>query len=124
MEEGGDAVRYLVPREGKWEPVTYREVGDAVREMANGLFALGLSGIIGVARWISTSSSSSGTTRLDRWQVLRLFLMPFCVSSFAALVKDQGYVLVFAPSLALNAAGFAAVAVFVAGVTRLRRGVG
>lgn len=88
------------------------------------LTSLGLSGIIGVALWISTSSSSSGTTRLDRWQVLRLFLMPFCVSSFAALVKDQGYVLVFAPSPALNAAGFAAIAVFVAGVWRLRRGVG
>ncbi|MGB3399730.1 MAG: AMP-binding protein, partial [Candidatus Deferrimicrobiaceae bacterium] len=43
IEEGGDAVRYLVPRNGKWEPMTYREVGNAVREMANGLMALGLS---------------------------------------------------------------------------------
>ncbi len=43
IEEGGDSVRYLVPRDGTWEPMTYREVGSAVREMANGMMALGLS---------------------------------------------------------------------------------
>ncbi len=43
IEEGGDAVRYLVPRGGKWVPMTYREVGTAVREMANGLLSLGLA---------------------------------------------------------------------------------
>jgi len=43
IEEGGDSVRYLVPHEGKWDPMTYREVGSAVREMASGLMALGLS---------------------------------------------------------------------------------
>lgn len=43
IEEGGDAVRYLVPHDGKWDPMTYREVGTAVREMANGLMSLGLS---------------------------------------------------------------------------------
>jgi len=84
------------------------------------LTSLGLSGIIGAALWISTSSSSTGTTRLDRWQVLRLFMMPFCVSSFAALVKDEGYVLVFPASLAENALGVSILAVFVAVVLRLR----
>jgi long-chain acyl-CoA synthetase len=43
IEEGGNSVRYLVPHEGKWDPMTYRQVGNAVREMANGLMALGLS---------------------------------------------------------------------------------
>ncbi|MBI5419661.1 MAG: long-chain fatty acid--CoA ligase [Deltaproteobacteria bacterium] len=43
IEEGGDEVRYIVPREGKWEPMTYREVGAAVREMACGLMSLGLA---------------------------------------------------------------------------------
>ena len=43
IEQGGDSVRYLVPRDGKWDPMTYREVGTAVREMANGLMAQGLS---------------------------------------------------------------------------------
>src|SRR5512139_4319284 len=41
--DAGDAVRYLVPREGGYAPVTYRQAGDAARETALGLMAAGLS---------------------------------------------------------------------------------
>lgn len=75
--------------------------------------SLGLSAIIGTALLISTRSSSTGSTSLDRWQIFRLYLMPFCVSSFAALVKDAGYILVFPPSIKENLIGFASVAGFV-----------
>jgi hypothetical protein len=83
--------------------------------------SLGLSGIIGIALCISTRSSSNGTTQLEGWQVFRLFLMPFCVSSFAALVKDAGYVLIFPPTLKENLVGFGCVALFLVGVAVLRR---
>jgi len=43
IDEGKDSVRYIVPRDGKWVPMTYREVGEAVREIACGLMGLGLS---------------------------------------------------------------------------------
>jgi long-chain acyl-CoA synthetase len=43
LEEGGDAVRFLVPRNGKWDPMSCREALAAVREMAGGLMSLGLS---------------------------------------------------------------------------------
>ena len=43
IAEGGDETRYIVPRDGKWEPMTFREVGTAAREMACGLMSLGLS---------------------------------------------------------------------------------
>jgi long-chain acyl-CoA synthetase len=43
IAEGGDTVRYLVPRDGKWEPMTYREVGAAAGEMACGMMGLGLA---------------------------------------------------------------------------------
>lgn len=85
------------------------------------LTSLGLSAIIGVALWISTRSSSAGATELDRWQTFRLFVTPFCVSSFAALVKDAGYVLVFPPTLGLNAIGLLAMFAFVFAVLMLRR---
>jgi hypothetical protein len=84
------------------------------------LTSIGLSAIIGTALLISTRSSSTGTTSLDRWQIFRLFLMPFCVSSFAALVKDAGYILVFPPSLKENIVGFALIAVFVVIVLSVR----
>jgi hypothetical protein len=62
------------------------------------LTSLGLSGIIGFALYLSTAGSGTTKVRLDRWQVFRLFLMPFCVSSFAALVKGRGFVLIFSPN--------------------------
>jgi long-chain acyl-CoA synthetase len=43
IADGGDAVRYLVPRDGGYSPVTYRQAGDAAREIALGLMAAGLS---------------------------------------------------------------------------------
>lgn len=76
------------------------------------LTSLGLSGIIGLALIISTQSSSGPRAKTDPWVMFRLFLMPFCVSSFAALVKDAGYVLVFPPSWRENLVGFALIAVF------------
>lgn len=83
--------------------------------------SIGLSVIIGTALLISTRSASNGTTQLDRWQIFRLYLMPFCVSSFAALVKDAGFVLVFPPSVRENLIGLGSVAAFVLGVLGLKR---
>jgi hypothetical protein len=61
------------------------------------LTSLGLSGIIGTALFISTAKAGTARLELERWQIIRLFLMPFCVSSFSALVKGRGFVLVFSP---------------------------
>ena len=70
------ATRYFVPTPALW------------------LTSLGLSGIIGIALLISTWGDYA---RLASWTTFRLFLMPFCVSSFAALVKGRGFILVFSP---------------------------
>ena len=43
IAEGGDSVRYMVPGDHGYTPVTYRQVGDAAREIGLGLMALGLS---------------------------------------------------------------------------------
>jgi hypothetical protein len=74
--------------------------------------SVGLSVIIGCALYLSTRNSSSGTTHLEGWQIFRLFLMPFCVSSFSALVKDAGYVLIFPPTIRENLAGALAIGCF------------
>ena len=85
------------------------------------LTSAGLSAIIGIALVLSTRASGSGTIQLDRWQIFRLFLMPFCVSSFAALVKDAGYILVFPPILHENLVGLGLIAVFTAAIAGLKR---
>jgi len=64
------------------------------------LTAAGISAIMGIALYLSFSAPGA---RPDRWHLLRLFLIPFCVASFSALVKDQGFVLVFSPRLAEDA---------------------
>lgn len=61
------------------------------------LTSLGLSLIIGFALYISTTLAGAQKVRLEFWQSFRLFLMPFCVSSFAALVKGRGFILIFSP---------------------------
>ena len=60
------------------------------------LNSLGISAIIGVALLLSVGagSPSGPSSPVNHWQTFRLFLMPFCVSSFAALIKGQGYILV------------------------------
>ena len=83
--------------------------------------SLGLSGIIGAALILSTRSSSGSVTKMDPWVVFRLFLMPFCVSSFAALVKDAGYVLVFPPSFRENAIGLGIIVVFLLVVRSVKK---
>jgi hypothetical protein len=62
------------------------------------LTSTGLSLIIGVALYVSTAAAGTKKLQLERWQTIRLFLMPFCVSSFAALVKGRGFILIFSPN--------------------------
>lgn len=83
--------------------------------------SLGISAIIGTALYLSTAHAGKTRTRLDAWQVFRFYLMPFCVSSFAALVKDRGFVLVFHPSLRANLEALSACAGFCALSYVLRR---
>ena len=52
---------------------------------------------------------------------MRLFLMPFCVSSFSQLIKGQGFVLVFPPDLREIAISLGACALFVTIVLLVKR---
>jgi hypothetical protein len=85
------------------------------------LNSLGLAAIIGTALLISTRASSNGPTELDRWQIFRLYLMPFCVSSFAALIKDANYVLIFPSSLEENMRGVVLITAFVLVILVLKK---
>ena len=83
------------------------------------LNALGISAIIGVALYLSVLEP--GKPRPDRWTVMRLFLMPFCVSSFSQLIKGKGFVLVFPPDLQELGVSIGACAIFVIAVLLLRQ---
>jgi len=64
------------------------------------LNSLGISVVIGTALILSVSSSntSSNISNVDYWQIFRLYLMPFCVSSFSSLIKDRGFFVFISPN--------------------------
>lgn len=64
------------------------------------LNAVGISIIIGTGLVLSVSSKK--TDLKDPWQTFRLYLMPFCVSSFSALIKGQGFIAVISPKIQEN----------------------
>jgi len=84
------------------------------------LSSLGISGIVGTALYLSTARAGHTRVRLERWQIARLYLMPLCVSSFAALIKGHGFILVFHPSLRDNLLAASLCALFVGGTLALR----
>ena len=85
------------------------------------LSSLGISAIIGTGLYLSTAYGARTRTRLETWQIVRLYIMPFCVSSFAALIKGRNFVLVFDPSLVANAIAGAGCASFVGAALLARR---
>lgn len=71
--------------------------------------SLGMSGIIGLALLLSTSGMRAPG---DGWTTFRLFLMPFCVSSYSALIKGKGFILIFPPAGWENAIGLGCLVTF------------
>jgi hypothetical protein len=97
------AVRYFDPNPTLW------------------LSSVGLSAIIGAGLYISTAYAGATRRELGFWPVFRFFLMPFCVSSFAALIKGHGFVLIFHPNAGDNLRALALCATFSAIVWVARR---
>jgi hypothetical protein len=89
------------------------------------LNSAGISLVIGFALLLSVSNTAGEDQRpsASRWQVFRLFLMPFCVSSFATLIKGKGYFLIFPSDPRVLGFSLLACAVFVATCTLLRLAV-
>lgn len=83
------------------------------------LNSVGISAVIGVGLLLSVSHS--GGRRADRWQTFRLFLMPFCVSSFSSLIKGHGYFLVFPSTTVELLLSLGACVAFVALVLALKK---
>lgn len=82
------------------------------------LSALGLSFFVGLVNYLNLLS---GGKKPDFWQAARCYIAPFCVSSYAAVVKGKGFLLVFPPSLEENLLGAAIIGTFCAVVMILRR---
>lgn len=85
------------------------------------LNSLGISAIIGTALYLSTAYDGGARRPMHRLALLRLYMMPFCVSSFAALIKDRDFIWVFDSNLGGNAWATIACLAWVALVLGARR---
>lgn len=85
------------------------------------LSSLGISAIIGTGLYLGVAHGGSTRTQLGTFQIFRLYLMPFCVSSFAALIKNRGFWLVLHPTLGDNLRPAAACAALVLAVRVVKR---
>lgn len=81
------------------------------------LSAVGISLIIGFALNLSVGSLPWQWS----WQTARLFLMPFCVSSFGSLIKGQGFFLIIPPDRPATLTGLTFCALFLMGVQVAKR---
>jgi hypothetical protein len=59
--------------------------------------SVGISAVIGTGLMLSVASNK--TNEKDFWQTFRLYLMPFCVSSFSALIKERGFIVFVPPKI-------------------------
>ena len=78
------------------------------------LTSIGLSVIIGAALLVNTTLSGKTRVQLEAWPTFRLFVTPFCVSSFSALIKNRNFFLIFSPRLLEDLAGLGLIAAFCA----------
>lgn len=77
------------------------------------LTSVGLSLLIGTGLYVSTAYSARERVHVSAWATFRFYLMPFCVSSFSALLKGRGFTLLFSPDLGDNLRALGLCAAFV-----------
>ncbi len=83
--------------------------------------SLGLSVFIGFALLLGLEDSPRRWRQIERWRVIRLFVIPFCVSSFAASVKGHAFIVIFSPHPGEDLLTLGACAVFLVIVWAVRR---
>ena len=85
------------------------------------LRSIGIAILIGVILNLHAFHSFENIRKTpNKWQVFRFFLIPFCVSSFPALIKDKGFIVFFSPSARENLTALAFCALFILS-TRISR---
>lgn len=65
--------------------------------------SFGISLLVGFALNINSYDSPKDILKFeDKWKILRFFIVPFCVSSFPAVIKGKGFLLFFSPKPSEN----------------------
>ena len=64
--------------------------------------SLFMSIIVGIALNFNAFGSIEGIRTANKWKVARFFIIPFCVSSYPLLIKEQNFILIFCSNFIEN----------------------
>ncbi|GBD88214.1 hypothetical protein BMS3Abin03_02149 [bacterium BMS3Abin03] len=83
--------------------------------------SFGIGIIVYAALELSTGDLSWRRIHTHYWESFRLFIIPFCVSSFSGLVKGYGFILIFSPILEEDILAIGAILLFIGIVLTIKK---
>ncbi|MBI4624655.1 MAG: hypothetical protein HY736_15730 [Verrucomicrobia bacterium] len=84
------------------------------------LRSLGIAAIVGSILMLNATPPNGRWRNLEFWPAFRLFLIPFCVSSFASLAKGRDFFLIFPLNATDNLVAAGVIALFASAVAVAR----
>ena len=74
--------------------------------------SLFMSIIVGIALNFNAFGSIEGIRNANKWKVARFFIIPFCVSSYPLLIKEQNFILIFCSNFIENVLALIPISIF------------
>jgi hypothetical protein len=83
--------------------------------------SFGVGIIVYAALTLSTGDLTWRRIHTHYWEAIRLFIIPFCVSSFSGLVKGYGFILIFSPIFEEDLLAISAILLFIGIVLTIKK---
>ncbi len=83
--------------------------------------SFGVGIIVYAALTLSTGDFTWKRIHTHYWEAIRLFIIPFCVSSFSSLVKGYGFVLIFSPIFEEDLIAISAISLFIGMILTIKK---
>ena len=74
--------------------------------------SLFMSIVVGIALNFNAFGSIEEIRKANKWKVTRFFIIPFCVSSYPLLIKEQNFILIFCSNFIENVLALIPISIF------------
>jgi len=71
-----------------------------------------MSVFVGIALNFNAFGSVEEIRKENKWKIARYFIIPFCVSSYPLLIKNQNFILIFSPNIIENVLALIPISIF------------
>jgi hypothetical protein len=80
-----------------------------------------MSIVVGLALNFNAYGSIRAIRSGEPWKIARFFIIPFCVSSYPLLIREQNFILIFSPNMLENVVALILIAIFLLTILLLNR---